>query len=75
MLMLQKSLGALLLVVLHIDVPDTPRAIFGGCHHLSDDMCQQPGMVSDSCDPGAKATSQGQYAGFGIAGCMYYNAN
>ncbi len=41
LLMLQKSLGVLLLVVPHIDVPDTPRAIFGGCHHLGGVRCKR----------------------------------
>ena len=44
MLMLQKSLGVLLLVVPHMDVPDTPRAIFGGCHHLCDVMCNSQAL-------------------------------
>jgi hypothetical protein len=40
LMMLQKSLGVFLLVVPHIDVPDTPRSIFGGCHHLGGIRCK-----------------------------------
>ncbi len=40
LLMLQESFRVLLLVVPHIDVPDTPGAIFGGCHHLCGVRCK-----------------------------------
>jgi len=32
---------------------------------------QKPGTVSDSCDPVAKAESQGHHAGIRIVTCMY----
>ncbi len=40
LLMLQESLGVLLLVIPDVDVPDTPCAIFGSCHHLSGVRCK-----------------------------------
>ena len=59
LLSLQKSLGVLLLVVPDVDVPDTPRAIFGGCHHLCGVRCKSQAQyltlvtLWQSIDPGS----------------------
>ena len=58
LLLLQKSLGVLLLVIPDVDVPDTPRAISGGCDHLCGVRCKRQAQYLTLVTLGQKQKSR-----------------